>query len=183
MRDTRYAGDVRGRRTTYLDANSFKSYEGQSTFPLNSKWMVAVRCGPDHVNSGFRTSEPVCMFTMMEQDVVTLAPVSSATEALIVEAYSAFGEQLYIKPASAPLAEHAAAANRMFGSFRVQPHDVLCIDLPVLRGPLTAAQRKVLPKLRDTLCVLHGPALPVLDRPAVHSCSPGPIIMIRWCLR
>ena len=31
MKDTRYAGDQRARRGTYLDANSFKSYEGQVT--------------------------------------------------------------------------------------------------------------------------------------------------------
>jgi len=45
MRDTRYVGNLRGRRTTYVDANAFKSYEGQSSMDLDESWLVMVACG------------------------------------------------------------------------------------------------------------------------------------------
>ena len=83
MRDTRYVGDLRGRRTTYLDANSFKSYEGQSSMQLNAAWTVMLPCGPDDVNDGFMGKPPVCIFTMMEEGVVTLAPIGRGTAGLV----------------------------------------------------------------------------------------------------
>jgi len=149
MRDTRYVGNLRGRRTTYMDANAFKSYEGQSAMNFNSKWLVMVACG-EKGKGGFKGRLPTCVFTMMEDDIVTLAPIASAHEGLLTEAREAFGDLVFTRPSSSALQRHANVANSMFW-LKYPAKEVLCIKVDDLRGDLTPRQRAVLPALRHTL--------------------------------
>ena len=152
LQQTRYVGDTRARRTTYLDANIFKSYEGQTAMGLGSDQLVAAGCdfGSGNVKSGYGDKPAVCFFTVEEGVHVVLAPIVDALAGLIDETREAFGELVYTRPAPAQLAKHAAAGNRMFGIANFPAADVLCISVEAIRKELTPQQMALLPKLRDT---------------------------------
>lgn len=113
-------------------------------------WVVMVRCGPDEVVTGYNGSLPVCFFTMMEDGIVTLAPVTRAHQALLDETVRVFGDKVFRKPAPKELIDHAKAAGKMFSSVKYMPTEVLCITQKDLQGELTDEQRRLLPKLRKT---------------------------------
>mmetsp|Transcript_16004 Transcript_16004/g.28526 ORF Transcript_16004/g.28526 Transcript_16004/m.28526 type:complete len:815 (+) Transcript_16004:101-2545(+) len=150
LQGTRYVGDVRARRTTHIDANSFKSYEGVTQLDLNASWLVATACGPDEVNDGFQGKPPVCIFTTMYDNVVTLAPVMPAYQGLIDEAQRLFGDKVAIRNPDIHGVEHANSGNKMFRTINYPAQRILTMHVDSLRANLTAEQRRLLAKLRDT---------------------------------
>ena len=150
LRDTRYVGDTRARRTTYLDANTFKSYEGQTAMGVDEGTLVAVGCTTAEADGGYGGKPAVCIFTVEEKSHVVLAPVVGALEGLVAEARAAFGDLVYERKPPARLQRHAEAANRMFKVAPFPAARVLCIRVKALRGGLTPAQMALLPRLRDT---------------------------------
>ena len=151
LQQTRYVGDTRARRTTYLDANIFKSYEGQTAMGLGSDQLIAVGCTFDsgEAVSGYDGKPAVCVFTI-EDDHVVLAPIVGALAGLVEETRKAFGDLVSVRPAPLQLEKHAEAANRMFGVAHFPASDVLCISVDDIRKELTPAQMALLPLLRDT---------------------------------
>ena len=153
LQQTRYVGDTRARRTTYLDANIFKSYEGQTAMGLGSEQLVAAGCDFESgggATSGYGDKPAVCIFTVEDGEHVVLAPIVDALAGLIDETRSAFGELVYTRPAPAQLKKHAKAGNSMFGIASFPASDVLCISVDDIRKELTPQQRALLPRLRDT---------------------------------
>jgi hypothetical protein len=152
LQQTRYVGDTRARRTTYLDANIFKSYEGQTAMGLGADQLIAVGCTFDsgEVQSGYGDKPAVCIFTVEQEEHVVLAPLVDALAGLIDETRSAFGDLVYERPAPEQLQKHAKAGNRMFGIASFEASDVLCIRVDDIRKELTPQQMALLPLLRDT---------------------------------
>lgn len=150
MKDTRYVGDLRGRRSTYIDAFALKSYEGHIVV-RNGKELVLVRCGPTAETTGFNGSLPVCIFSVTEDEQVILAPVVERYANLVAEARAAFGDKVYTTSPSSSLLNHVTLVARM--GFKIQqalPASILCISLRDLQAPMNPVQLSLLPRLRDT---------------------------------
>ena len=153
LQQTRYVGDTRARRTTYLDANIFKSYEGQTAMGLGSDNLVAVGCsaGP---GSGYGGKPAVCIFTVEDDGdrpgAVVLCPIIGALAGIIERTHKAFGKLVYEMPAPRQLAAHAQAARGMFSVANYEAARVLCISMDDIRKKLTDEQMSLLPLLRDT---------------------------------
>lgn len=154
LQQTRYVGDLRARRTTYLDANSFKSYEGQTNMAAYSDQLVAVACADDDV-TGFMGRPAVCLFAVEDRSDAILCPVTPALEGLVDEAKRLFGALVYEREAASHAKSHAKASGHLFRTVRFKAARVLCIKVDDLRGQLTVEQRRILPRLRDTTKYSH----------------------------
>ena len=154
MRQSHYVGDLRGRRTTHMDAFNLKSYEGAIT--LGAKNFVVVPCGPDRDNLGFEGKPPSCIFECIKSpEGVRLAVLTTLTEdniGLVHAAYDLLGEKHLKTIAQTPQQEGEARVALKLGlSVPAGLTPLLLGEVDRLLSPdLSLEARRLLIRLRDS---------------------------------
>eukprot|EP00746_Dinoflagellata_sp_MGD_P135317 gnl/MRDRNA2_/MRDRNA2_69305_c0_seq2.p1 gnl/MRDRNA2_/MRDRNA2_69305_c0~~gnl/MRDRNA2_/MRDRNA2_69305_c0_seq2.p1 ORF type:complete len:779 (-),score=109.38 gnl/MRDRNA2_/MRDRNA2_69305_c0_seq2:205-2541(-) len=151
MRNTKYVGHVRARRTTIQDAFELKSYEAILSIEKNNL-IVMVPCGPNLDNLGFRGKPPICAFHVLptDPDVVVLAPVEKAFADLINETKQLFGNSVFIREAPSNQRSFAEQVKKLKLTMPFFVVPVLCMRKSTLKGTMTLQQRQLLIRLRDS---------------------------------
>jgi len=157
LREHLYVGDVRGRRSHIHDAFHFKSYEAVTEMCSGEHCdVVAVPCGPDDNNQGFRGEPPVCLFEKIKipgdkEKCVVMAPVSTVYNKLVEEAVGLFGDGVYTVDDLPDTRGHKKYMRLLKASIMPLPtKGVLCMREDVLKGPMSLQQRQLLIRLRHS---------------------------------